>query len=60
MIEEIVEITVPVRLLYHSPEGRAHAIKEAQKAAFVDYWDSRHGSVSGRSVRAGTKLGVRR
>ena len=58
--EEIVEITIPVRIRYFTQEGRAYGIKEAQKGVFLDSWTSQHGSVSIHSVRPGTKPGLRR
>ena len=58
--EEIVEITVPFRIRYSTPEGRAYGIKEAQKGVFLGSWNSQHGGVSIHSVRPGTKPGLRK
>lgn len=48
---ETVEITVPVRIRYSTPEGRARAIEWATEMLYFDGWSGECGGISAKRIK---------
>ena len=48
---EAVEITIPVKIRYSTPEGRERAIKWAHELAHIGGWSSECGGISVKRVK---------